>query len=669
MAEQKAAVEELQNLRFPVRSFDDAMSAGPFVQACMGAWCDHIGVDKGEVYHIQWANATICGSNALHCMEDALGKTISPTLASSPERSCALVMAPNVGRWGNQFHEDEIMKHADAIEQLFSNPDLRIIYRRVALVFAEDTVPSQSSRPAAHPGWMLLSDQMVGPRGPSPVFKAEFCKSALWVRKSVSGVPMLSSAGMVDSTVDEVVIAAPHRQLESKPARRRQWLAGWKLISKIHDVLMTGMGLDSRAVATWTDVFAYDHSLCEAIMHKTDAKWPREQVVSTVWSTSVFRTSDGENKAHLKGRVEKWMKFTIRRKLQQAAADQVLTIDNWVSIPAATRDSDNRPTYDLNQFTLCYPSSAKLLPFRQSFLDAAAAKFTVATVKALYDAFVAAHNEKWNPTGTPHTNARPRPAADPGTERAAKRPRTINPPADGPSTVSDLERKKGKCAKWEFQKQQLLATMDGELWVWGLETDTLGQEDALCLIWGRYNLGAEGEALLAEQPLRSFNFEINDVSTEGGYSTKEQTGDKAVSPVLRPLSEFLDLLETQVEIDIDSTPFACHKVKASVERDGAGDVTGRSYTIQHEKTCVFKPEANPRRTDSTWGDAGSLLCLGDGAGQWDWQTGLHVMGNLRMYHYLQYGNTEQHQGILPHKPAIYLENPVAIEKGKLIRLA
>ena len=40
-----------------------------------------------------------------------------------------------------------------------------------------------------------------------------------------------------------------------------------------------------------------------------------------------------------------------------------------------------------------------------------------------------------------------------------------------------------------------------------------------------------------------------------------------------------------------------------------------------------------------------------------------------MRQYLTYGDTEQHQGILPHKPAIYLEQPVAIEKGKLIRLA
>ena len=45
------------------------------------------------------------------------------------------------------------------------------------------------------------------------------------------------------------------------------------------------------------------------------------------------------------------------------------------------------------------------------------------------------------------------------------------------------------------------------------------------------------------------------------------------------------------------------------------------------------------------------------------------MKNVRMYHYLQYDNTKQHQKILPHKPAIYLVNPVAIEKGKLIRLA
>ena len=107
MAGQRVAVEELQHRRFPVRAFDEASMAGTFGQACVGAWCDHVGVDKAEAWHAYWANTTVCGSNALHCVEEALGKVIAPQVASNPERTCAVVMAPNVGRWGNQFHEDE----------------------------------------------------------------------------------------------------------------------------------------------------------------------------------------------------------------------------------------------------------------------------------------------------------------------------------------------------------------------------------------------------------------------------------------------------------------------------------------------------------------------------------------------------------------------------------
>ena len=60
---------------------------------------------------------------------------------------------------------------------------------------------------------------------------------------------------------------------------------------------------------------------------------------------------------------------------------------------------------------------------------------------------------------------------------------------------------------------------------------------------------------------------------------------------------------------------------------------------------------------------------GDAAGQWDFETGLHIKGNLAFKNYLKYGNTEQHQGILPDKVAIYLEHPLKITKGQLIRVA
>ena len=481
MLGQKSAVEELQNLRFPVRAFDEAALAGPFAQACVGSWCDHVGVDKGEAWHVYWANTTVCGSNALHCVEEALGKVIAPQVAGNPERTCCIVMAPNVGRWGNQFYEDEIMKHADEIEKLFFKPDFRFVFRRVTIFFAEDTVPKVSNRPAAHPGWLLLSDQATGANGPSPVLKSEFRKSALWIRRSVCGVPMLGGPLQVGPTAKEPVHATVKPQLETKAARRRQWLSGWKVSGKIHDVLLGGLGLDSRSVMTWTDVFAYDHSLCEAIMHKTDAKWPREQVVSTVWSTAVFRANEGENKAHVKSRVEKWLRAAVRRKLQQAALEDSFVIDNWVPIPSQNADQGH-PTYELSQFTLCYPSSAKLLPFRQSFVDAAKEQFTAASVKALFDEFVATHNKKWNPQGT-HYNTNKRPLDDPVVPRPAKQPKTVATEPNGPSTEAELEQKKGKCASWEFQGQTLLATKDGELWAWGAETGTLGQEDALCLMW------------------------------------------------------------------------------------------------------------------------------------------------------------------------------------------
>ena len=66
-------------------------------------------------------------------MTEAITNMIAPQLASNPGRICAIVFGPNIGLWGNQFHEDEIRKHCDVVEEILQNPEHRLMYRRITM--------------------------------------------------------------------------------------------------------------------------------------------------------------------------------------------------------------------------------------------------------------------------------------------------------------------------------------------------------------------------------------------------------------------------------------------------------------------------------------------------------------------------------------------------------
>ena len=113
---------------------------------------------------------------------------------------------------------------------------------------------------------------------------------------------------------------------------------------------------------------------------------------------------------------------------------------------------------------------------------------------------------------------------------------------------------------------------------------------------------------------------------------------------------------------------ACHAIKAQPKKDAAGDVVDREYKINQVKKCVYEIIATPHKMKATWSDAGSFLSHGAPAADWDFATGLHKLGHVRMANHLIYGNTPQHQGILPEKIAIFRTEAVEVKKDQLLRL-
>ena len=125
--------------------------------------------------------------------------------------------------------------------------------------------------------------------------------------------------------------------------------------------------------------------------------------------------------------------------------------------------------------------------------------------------------------------------------------------------------------------------------------------------------------------------------------------------------------------DIKGVDFACHDVTPLVQKDAAGDVLGRAYTIKVKEPCVFVPTPTPRKVNSanppSWEDAGSLIVL-DNLANWNAQSnGCHSAGFLQILPRWLSRSNEQMQAITPEKPGIYVTGPLLFKAGSLVQLA
>ena len=185
-----------------------------------------------------------------------------------------LVAAPTCGSWGNEYNEAAIAEATKQISDTLHEPECRLIVREVVLIFDQGTIQQQSRRPAMHKFFMAVSDQMHADK-----VLSHFTQSQLWVRQLAVGkdkVPMQPIKNMVDPRRN--FAAAGGSTDISKQARRKQWLSGWPVVAAFHDALWPGMPVTQRSVAAWIDVFAFDHSLPEALMRRADTSGTPHQL-------------------------------------------------------------------------------------------------------------------------------------------------------------------------------------------------------------------------------------------------------------------------------------------------------------------------------------------------------------------------------------------------------
>ena len=91
----KTTVNAFCDVRFPTRDVDEQHIA-TFIQNCVQHWADYTDVQKEEVYEAFVIDFTVPCFKYSRSKLRAIGEAAS-RLAATPRRSCAIVIAPNVG--------------------------------------------------------------------------------------------------------------------------------------------------------------------------------------------------------------------------------------------------------------------------------------------------------------------------------------------------------------------------------------------------------------------------------------------------------------------------------------------------------------------------------------------------------------------------------------------
>jgi hypothetical protein len=173
------------------------------------------------------------------------------------------------------------------VEDLLKDPDLGIIYRPIALVYDEKDLPTHSTRPGQHPGFMVISDKMTA--GGKHV--SLFTLSKARVRKTIVQLPCQKLKDCVNPLAELPKGDFNAERDISKSQRRKQWFSGWKYMENIRAKLWKGVSVSDRRYAARIDVYGYDFSLGQCIQRsvfrseKERTKQPNEMVCTLFWAS------------------------------------------------------------------------------------------------------------------------------------------------------------------------------------------------------------------------------------------------------------------------------------------------------------------------------------------------------------------------------------------------
>ena len=499
--QQRACIEKKQDHQYPVMDLPNMQAAVTFTEATLKKFIlEEEKTSCGAPLRLFWMNSSTLGYDALSQVKVAI-KELASIVASEPSGTAILLALPSVGPWGNEYVESEISEVGKKIGFEARQPHLRLQVREISMHFQESTIPIQSKRAGYHRFLFCVSDQVDGQGNPLSLVT----KSMLWKRQTVANIPMQNHRQFVD----------PRRNFQlsgssltggndlSKPARKKQHLAGYPVFAGFLDSILAGLGKDSTAVMLIHDVFAYDVSVAEAVMRKTvlnasGGGIPTLLYVGTCWSDcnsrEPQRTPDSQAQQNLS--LCNWLRTAVRRKLHELATEGTVKIQDWVKVPASN-ETRVMPKLDESQFGVTMPTAGKSLAVRQTALDTMKNKITDAELLQDFTDAITAHNKVFNPKGVAYVAGGQ--AADESNKRAAEaavvqESDSKRRKVDASASSLDEIRKNNKQQLVEIPHPQgaVYVTADGQLFFQAKENvQLLPSGPPVCLVFGKFHLNDE----------------------------------------------------------------------------------------------------------------------------------------------------------------------------------
>ncbi|CAE7558064.1 unnamed protein product [Symbiodinium sp. CCMP2592] len=672
---QKQAVEKWQENRYPVRDLQEASHAITFAETCVRKFQDEQSIPDCNMFKVFWMNPSVLGYDSYSGMQAAVA-TYAPLVAEDPAKTVMIIA---------EYVEANVGEATQKISECVSQPENRLLVREVLMCFDQNSIPAQSKRPGFHKFFIALSDQC----DKEGRLISEFSKSALWkrqmlpvtVKNSVTPIPMLAQKDMVDPRrgFSQAGVVA---DLASKPSRRKQWIAGFNIPGAFHDALWQGLTLQQPSGVSWVDVFAYDHSVAEALMRRAASPAvpaPQGIYVGVVWADTNSRDDKHTEKGAAidsrkeNAKISRWLQSSIRRKLQYLAQEKVISIPDWKPL-VSFKDMREVPAVQEKDFVATFPGAADTIPVKATYLEEMDKKLNNPDLRDQWDRFVKDHNECYNKSGKPHQGEK-RSADEAAGGPPQKKARLLSSESLNPEslTVEQVKEKEGPVVEIDQKTYKIFFTSKGSIWIQTTSCEVeLDDTSPLALTFGKFKINEEAEAALKDDKVEMMDVGFgSDVDMCGARKLSDNKPE--ISP-LKTLRAHLQLMEEK-KMDVTSIEFACHKLKPRVEKDSAGDAQDRVFDVKKCDPCVFIPQPTPRKITNKkaqpdWDDVGSIaLTSPDTKAGWNLKDGSHVEGLVSLKQRWVLMDNDQGLTFNPEKPGIYLTGPVKIEAKKLVRVA
>ena len=132
--------------RYPCREIDDPAHLQTFLQSSIEAYAMNAGIDHEGMFQVWLINLMVPGFHFNYSALTAITKACD-MMAVFPERTCAIILHPNTGTYGNTYDRQSIRKSENDVMDLLNDPDLGVIFAPLTIQWDEATMPPQSSRP------------------------------------------------------------------------------------------------------------------------------------------------------------------------------------------------------------------------------------------------------------------------------------------------------------------------------------------------------------------------------------------------------------------------------------------------------------------------------------------------------------------------------------------